>query len=340
MTERSPAIETDPRAGWDLNFPRAWPLLGSAIIRSEPEDFLVEELLDVDFTGSGEHLYLLLRKRNLNTFWVARQLAEQYQVPPMAVGYAGLKDRRAVTTQWFSVATAAPARPAVAQLALNDGERLELVTQARHIRKLRRGDHQGNRFTLRLRQLTAPRQEVEERLAAIAKRGVPNYFGEQRFGHDGGNLQTFVDRLQNGRLPRHLPKRDLVLSAARSWVFNQVLSARVCNDSWHDHDDPLSGTGPLWGRGRSPLPAEDAAREREWLAPFEDWLYALEHAGLSQERRPLCLRPRNFSWRWLEGDDLQLHFSLPPGTFATAVLRELVDYRVAAPDAPDVGPTR
>lgn len=334
MTDRTPAIDSGTEPGWDLNFPRARSLLGSAVIRSEPEDFVVEELLDVDFTGSGEHLYLLLRKRNLNTFWVARQLAEQYQVPPLAVGYAGLKDRRAVTTQWFSVATAAAARPAFAHLVLNDGERLELVTQARHIRKLRRGDHRGNRFTLRLRQVTASREAMEQRLAAIAERGVPNYFGEQRFGHDGGNLQTFVDRLQNGRLPRQLPKRDLVLSAARSWVFNQVLSARVRDDSWHHDDDadPLSGTGPLWGRGRSPLSRDEEMRERTWLAPFEDWLYALEHAGLSQERRPLCLRPLNFSWRWLDDGDLQLHFSLPPGAFATAVLRELVEYRSASPD--------
>lgn len=331
MTEQTPAVATLPLSEWDLNFPRAWPILGSAVIRQEPEDFVVEELLDVDFTGSGEHLYLLLRKRNLNTFWVARQLAEQYEVVPLSVGYAGLKDRRAVTTQWFSVATPAAARPALAHLAMNEGERLELVTQARHLRKLRRGDHQGNRFNLRLRHITASEEAVEQRLTAIAERGVPNYFGEQRFGHDGGNLQAFVERLQNGRLPKKMPKRDLVLSSARSWIFNQVLSARVRDGSWHRHDDvePLSMTGPLWGRGRSPLFPAAQAQERVWLAPFETWLYALEHAGLAQERRPLCLKPLSFSWQWLDGGDLQLHFTLPPGSFATAVLRELAEYRVA-----------
>lgn len=332
MTDQVTAVSTEPLSGWDLDFPRAWPVLGAAVIRQEPEDFVVEELLDVDFSGSGEHLYLLLRKRNLNTFWVARQLAEQYQVPPLSVGYAGLKDRRAVTTQWFSVATSAPAKPAFAHLTMNDDERLELVTQARHLRKLRRGDHQGNRFNLRLRHITAPKEAVEQRLVAIAGRGVPNYFGEQRFGHDGGNLQAFVDRLQNGRLPKKMPKRDLVLSSARSWIFNQVLSARVRDDSWHRIDDaePLSATGPLWGRGRSPLSSLAEAQEKVWLARFEDWLYALEHAGLAQERRPLCLKPLSFSWQWLSDNDVQLHFTLPPGAFATAVLRELADYRVGA----------
>lgn len=317
--------------GRDLDFPRARASIGTALIRSEPEDFVVDELLDADFSGSGEHLYLLLRKRNLNTFWVARQLAEQYQVAPVAVGYAGLKDRRAVTSQWFSVATPAAANPDFSHLILNSGEQLELVSQTRHARKLRRGDHQGNRFRLRLRQLTAPREVMEQRLAAIAEEGVPNYFGEQRFGHDGGNLQTFVDRLRNGRLPKQMPKRDLVLSAARSWVFNQVLGARVRDGSWCCGDDDAlrSATGPLWGRGRSPLSRDQAEQERNCLAPFEDWLYALEHAGLSQERRLLCLKPQGFSWQWLADTDLQLDFSLPPGTFATAVLRELVEYRTA-----------
>lgn len=346
MVDQVVSAEANTTPRWDLDFPRAWPETGTALLRAEPEDFVVEEVLDSDFTGSGEHLYLLLRKRNLNTRWLADRLAELCQVPSLAVGYAGLKDRRAVTTQWFSIAT--PAEPDLDALRqrLGDGERVELLAQARHGRKLRRGQHEANRFAIRLRQVTTARDVLEQRLAAIAAQGVPNYFGEQRFGHGGSNLSAFADRLQDGRLPKRMPRRDLVLSAARSWLFNRVLAARVQEGSWNrrDEDEPLSDTGPLWGRGRSPLSAQWEAGERTWLAPWEPWLYALEHAGLSQERRPLCLRPREFSWQWLPGSDLQagkdllISFVLPPGTFATAVLRELARCKVVgpvqSPDAP------
>lgn len=332
---------TSPR--WDLDFPRVQPAMGTAFLRTEPEDFVVEEVLDNDFTGAGEHLYLLLRKRNLNTSWLADRLAELCQVAPLTVGYAGRKDRRAVTSQWFSIAT--PNDPDLDLLLqqLGSDEQVELLAQARHSRKLRRGQHQANRFIIRLRQLSVAQELLEQRLAAIGAEGVPNYFGEQRFGHGGSNLSTFADRLQNGRLPKHMPRRDLVLSAARSWIFNRVLSIRVQEGSWNqcDNDEPWSHTGPLWGRGRSPLSAAWASKEQQWLASWEPWLYALEHAGLAQERRPLCLKPETFSWHWLPDGDLQVAFTLPPGTYATAVLRELTRYETVhsrqAPGEPESG---
>lgn len=339
-----------PERVFDLDFPQAH---GAAVcraqVRAQPEDFQVEELLpdDFAFTGTGEHLCLLIRKRGENTRWVARQLAASADVAELDIGYCGLKDRRAITTQWFSVPTAATAAPALGAL---DAEVLEL---RRHQTKLRRGEHAGNRFLIRLRDVQGERAAIEQRLTVIAL-GVPNYFGAQRFGIDGGNLPA-ADRLlhgfgsqrdarqsgrhQTGRKSRGRqqsarigddPRNGIYLSAARSWLFNRVLAERVRTGCWQQ---PLAGEsipeGPLWGRGRPAAVAAVAALEQEVLGAWQHWLHALEHVGLTQERRPLVLQPRAFSWRW-DDADLVLGFELDRGAFATAVLLELV-----APERPE-----
>ncbi len=326
-------IHDAPADRWDLDFPRVLVSPAPALIRHKPEDFVVDEVIDTELSGVGEHLYLHLRKRNLNTRWLVDRVADLAGLRAREVGYSGLKDRRALTTQWISVPVPGSLDLAAIQPVLGEGESVALLHQTRHTRKLRRGQHSANRFVIRLRELVADRHAVEERLAWIADHGVPNYFGEQRFGHGGSNLTAFVDALQDGRLPKRLPRRDLVLSAARSWLFNQVLAARVRDGSWNLADDrePLVSTGPLWGRGRSPLTTDWQEREREWLEPWQGWLYALEHAGLTQERRPLCLMPGAFAWQWLEHSDLEVRFALPPGAFATSVLREIAGCRAAPP---------
>lgn len=335
---------TTPERVFNIDFPQAYGVaVCRAQVRAQPEDFQVEELLpdDFAFTGTGEHLCLLIRKRGENTRWVARQLAASVDVAELDIGYCGLKDRRAITTQWFSVPTAATAAPALGTL---DAEVLEL---RRHQTKLRRGEHAGNRFRIRLRDVQGERAAIERRLALIAL-GVPNYFGAQRFGIDGGNLPA-ADRLlqqlgserdsrQNG--PRHGGRKSkgrkssarigddarngLYLSAARSWLFNLVLAERVRTGCWQQ---PLAGEsipeGPLWGRGRPVAVAAVAALEQGVLSAWQHWQHPLEHVGLTQERRPLVLRPRAFSWRW-DDADLVLGFELDRGAFATAVLLELV----------------
>jgi tRNA pseudouridine13 synthase len=340
-----------PERVFDLGFPSAH---GGAVcrarLRAQPEDFQVEELLpaDFDFTGTGEHLCLRVRKRGENTRWVARQLAAGAGVAELDIGYCGLKDRHALTTQWFSVPTAATTAPDLGAL---DAEVLEL---RRHQTKLRRGQHVGNRFLIRLRDVQGERAVIEQRLAAIA-RGVPNYFGAQRFGIDGGNLpaadhllQSFGNqrdsrqsgRNRNGRNSKSRQqsarigddaRNGIYLSAARSWLFNLVLAERVRAGSWQQS---LAGEatpeGPLWGRGRPVAVAAVAAFEQGVLGDWQHWQHALEHVGLIQERRPLALLPHAFSWRW-DGADLVLGFELDRGAFATAVLLELV--AAEAPEA-------
>lgn len=328
-----------------LDYQRSWGTPpGKAKIRCEPEDFVVEERFDGELSGDGDHLCLHIRKRNQNTAWVAAGLAGLLGVETRDVGYCGLKDRRALTSQWFSIrvldqnADLRVAQWAAGKAFLPD---CRLLAWGRHRRKIRRGDHRGNDFRITLRQLESRHQELEQRLAMIKQQGVPNYFGEQRFGRQGANLLQ-ADHLltrrsrshaRGGRGARGGGKEGLYLSAARSHLFNRVLSARVGDGSWQTPDEgERVATGPLWGRGRPPVSPALGLREQEILRPYETWRHALEHRGLNQERRSLALLPDAFSWQW-RGTDMTLSFGLPPGAYATAVLRELVFTRGPKDDA-------
>lgn len=318
-------------------------------IRVQPEDFQVEEVLGFEPDGQGEHLWLWLEKRSANTAWVAGQLARWAGVAPMAVGYAGMKDRHAVTRQWFSIHL--PRRQAPAPALAIDG----VVELARswHGRKLKRGSHRGNRFVITVREVDGDRAAVEQRLAAIAADGVPNFFGSQRFGHGAGNIDQARQWLAAQR-PARLPaaRRSLLLSAARSWLFNQVLAQRLARDEWNrplpgdcfqldgrgswfgpqlelDDDIParvgqgqIHPTGPLWGDGSPPTALSVQALELEVAAREPALSQGLARFGLRQERRALRLRARQLCWSWPEADSttLQLAFQLTTGAFATAVL--------------------
>jgi tRNA pseudouridine13 synthase len=319
-------------------------------LRSRPEDFQVIELQLVEPSGEGEHAWLLVRKRTENTETVARQLARCAGVPARQVSYAGLKDRNAVTEQWFSVHL--PGRPDPDWNAI-DSDTLTLVRHARHGRKLRRGTLTGNAFRIRVRELAGDRALLEERLEQVAAHGVPNYFGAQRFGRAAGNLHS-ADRLfagTVGKLTRH--QRGLALSAARSYLFNRVLAQRVSDASWNrvlagdalqlsgshsffvaDTVDPelerrvlsmdLHPTGPLVGSGESPVTGAARQLESACLADQQAWCSGLAKAGLRQERRALRLPVAGLAWAWPQPDCLELTFSLAAGAYATSVLRELV----------------
>ena len=293
--------------------------------RVEPEDFQVREQLGFDLSGDGEHLCLCVEKRNQNTRWVARQIAQALTVQEMDIGFCGMKDRRAVTSQWFSVHTANTPK----QLSLGDG--IEVLALTRHHKKLRRGVHGANDFVIRLRDVVGDRGDIEDRLQKIALQGVPNYFGEQRFGINGGNLieaEKLLARISQPpgkrRRGRNSQQRGgIYLSAARSYLFNQVLARRVADDTWHTpFTDEGTPEGPLWGRGRSRAGAAVRALEEAVLAGWNDWCHSLEFSGLQQERRVLVLLPEDFRWQWL-GNHLELAFSLPSGGYATSVLREV-----------------
>jgi len=328
------------------------PLTGR--LRAEPVDFEVEEILGFEPSGQGEHAFVLIEKTGANTEWVARQLADAAGVAPMAVGFAGLKDRHAVTRQVFTVQMPGRADPDWSALAIPG---VSVLSATRHDRKLKRGAHRGNRFRIRLRDLQGDRAVAEQRIEAIRTRGVPNYFGEQRFGRDGQNLALAEALFAGRRMPRH--QRSFALSAARSEVFNTVLAARVQRGDWNGALDGevwmLAGshaifgpeafndelarrlaeldihpTGPLWGAGELRSAADVRALELAAAETFTTLTSGLERAGLNQERRSLRLPIDDLAHAWSSDSVLTLDFRLAAGSFATTMLRELCDWQAAA----------
>jgi len=334
----------------ELLGPRAWgEPCGAAVLKAAPEDFRVTEVLDIELSGEGEHLWLLLEKRGLNTEEVARKLARASGVSLRNISYAGLKDRQAVTRQWFSLQLPGKADPDLS--ALWDAN-LSCLQVQRHRRKLQRGAHSANRFLIRLTELQADPAALDERLQRIAAQGVPNYFGPQRFGHAGGNLEDATAWAQRSAYPPARGTRSRLLSTARSYLFNRMLAVRVAEGSWNAvlpgdclaftqsrsqfpaaelaTDDPrvaqldLHPTAALWGAGELDSSGEQAEMEAMVASQhllLAEWLAA---AGLDQARRILRLPIAGLTWHYPSSDCLELEFTLPTGCFATAVLRELV----------------
>ena len=293
--------------------PRAFgePVM-AGVIRSEPEDFFVAEEPGFDLDGEGEHHYLHIEKRGQNTAWVAERLASFARVRAMDVSYSGRKDRHAVTHQWFSVWL--PGRPAPAWETLSiPGVRI--METSRHSRKLRRGSHAANRFSVRLRDMTSA-ADIDTRLSMIRDAGFPNYFGEQRFGRDGGNLAR-ADALLRGDV-RPDRKKDIYLSAARSHLFNLELAGRVADGSWCED----GAWGWLPGSHRRPT-------ETFRATGFDAWYEGLERLGVKAMRRPQAAHAPDLAWR-IEDDAFIVDFRLESGAFATSLLREFADYRQAA----------
>jgi tRNA pseudouridine13 synthase len=182
--------------------------------------------------------------------------------------------------------------------------------------------HRGNRFKIVLKQFEVEKKSFDDRMKLISRHGVPNYFGEQRFGHQGNNLHEVQKLIMADKLKGNRHGTGLYLSAARSWLFNLVLARHI--DSADGSLDRLQEyTGPLWGRGRSSADREVASVEEQVLKDWQDWCYALEHAGLKQERRNLILRSDSILYDWIEPNQLSLEFSLLRGCFATVLLREI-----------------
>lgn len=345
-----------------LSPPRAFP--GPRVrgrLRAEPADFFVQERLGFAADGGGAHVLLCVEKTDANTLFVARQLARATGARPQDVGFAGLKDRRAVALQWFTV----PAGRGTGELGGFEGPGFRVLEAHPHSRKLRRGALAGNRFRIVVRELEGDPEALRPRLAELEARGAPNYFGPQRFGRDGANLASVAGWLGGGRLPQGREERAFVLSAARGLAFNAVLAARVAAGSWdrllpgeiinldgsgsvfaaEDIDAELAArcaagdvhpTGPLPGAGGLGPQGEAGALESAALEPLSGLVAALASAGVDSSRRPLRVRPARLEASLSPGR-LEIAFDLPRGAFATALLAELVDFDAAAAGEADSG---
>ncbi|EAT12045.1 tRNA pseudouridine(13) synthase TruD [Bermanella marisrubri] len=330
-----------------------WPLAYSPLditaqYRVEAEDFQVTELSNRILKEEGPHWYLFIEKTDTNTQWLARQIANHAQIDLRDVGYAGLKDRHAITRQWFSI----PVEKRQPDLtALFEREEFTLIDQGYYGVKLKRGNLGGNHFKLRLRNVQGSKAELEQRLTMIKDQGVPNYFGGQRFGHDYDNIVQAERLFVSGKRPRNRQKASLFTSAARSFLFNEMLAHRVQGNVWQR---PIKGdvfgfsgslrgfiadgtaaesqrwrnqnihpTCAMWGRGNSLSEADLADIEGQIAQKYEVLSQGLEKQGLKQERRTTRMLLPDLAWTWQDDETLVLEFSLGSGYFATSLLREL-----------------
>ncbi len=323
----------------------------SGLIKVRPEDFRVEEDLGFVPDGEGEHVLVRVRKQDCNTRYVAEALAKFAGLPARAVSYAGLKDRHAVTEQWFCLHLPGKETPDFTAFQLAG---CTILQTDRHRRKLRIGTLRGNRFILVLREVS-DRIAVERRLTAIRQDGVPNYFGSQRFGHQGNNIVQALHWARGDILVKERSKRSFYLSAARSALFNGVVSERLFRHgrwrlmsgdalqlagrgSWFvATDEELPSLAPRLRQGEivitAPLPGDgetgtlrDALLfEQDCLGSQPDLLALLARERVEPARRAMMLYPADMTWSWRDDMTLQLSFALPAGCFATSVVRELLD---------------
>jgi tRNA pseudouridine13 synthase len=339
-----------------LEPPLAWGggPIATGLLRSSPEDFKVDEILGFEAGGEGPHALLQVRKRGANTEWVARELARAAGCKPFDVGYAGLKDRNAVTTQFYTVPRG---RREAGQFLGLAGEGYEVISAAPHQRKLPRGALAGNRFEIVAREVSCDAAALAARLADLTRGGVPNYFGAQRFGRDAGNLVDVLRAAQRagaGERERSRGRGDagFMLSAARSLVFNAILAERVVGGSWSSLQPGdvanLDGRGSVFAvetvdealaarcaaleiHPTAPLVGTDAGLaagavrdlEDATAAQFPEALAVVAHERMNSERRALRLRVRDLEQEYSDGV-LRLRFELAAGSFATTVLREII----------------
>jgi len=339
----------NPDLRWFHGYPRAsGRLVCQARLRAMPADFVVDERMDVPLTDDGEHVWVQVEKTSLNTRDVADALARFAGIKPASVGYSGLKDKIAVCRQWFSVPVPVLSSVDFKAMALPG---CVVLQQQRHQRKLRTGTHTANHFMIRLRDVVGKPDVIDARLDWIRRQGVPNAFGEQRFGYARNNITRLLAwQHQRSRKPsRHA--FGLWLSAARSFLFNEILYRRVIEDSWclpqvgdvmmlagthsvfpvETVDDVLLQrvqeadvhvSAPLWGEGGMVASGVVAALEAEVVKPYHELVDAIGQQRVEMHRRALRVCVPDLQWQWESSNTLCLSLTLPPGAFATAVLHE------------------
>ena len=331
----------------DLAYLQKTPPKQTALLKAECADFVVKEQLGYDMSGDGEFVAVKVRKTDCNTLFVGEQLAKFAGISARNMSYAGLKDRKAVTEQWFSLQMPGQPTPDFSQFSL---EGVEILDVTRHQRKIRIGSLQGNHFEILLRN-TEETDELKVRLDFLAKNGFPNYFTEQRFGRDGNNL-TQALRWANGEIKvKDRNKRSFYLSAARSEIFNLIVAKRIelglaqqvlngdilqlnGSHSWFvvNESEDLAQLQQRLAQQDVLLTAPLIGEEEKSAVDFEHEIFAQHQAlfalmrqeRMKAARRPILMQPQQFQWQF-EPNGLRLQFDLPAGSYATALIRELVN---------------
>lgn len=338
---------------YDFNtlFPTLNSVRAKGQIRTKSEDFKVSEQLDIELSGEGEHLWMYIQKKDTNTDWLAKQLSNICQVPRRNIGFAGLKDRHAITQQWFSVQLPQISDIEKINFALPD--EITVLNFNRHNRKIKTGQLDGNRFEITIRNIEGDVTEIEKNINEIIIQGVPNYFGEQRFGIDMGNITKAIDWFNGNYKVKSKNLKSLLISSARSYIFNSILAERINlgiwnqpvrgdilqlnnSNSWFRDSDATAQeiskrlrefdihiSAAMWGEKEPPCVHDCAELENRIANKFPELLEGLRKFRLKQERRSIRVYPMNFSHQWQQGN-LVLNFTLQPGCYATSVIREII----------------
>lgn len=320
----------------------------TGLFKDSSEDFRVDEILGFEPSGEGEHLFLHIEKKGLNTEELVKSVARLLEKSVKQISYAGLKDKNAITTQWLSIHCPGEEIPNANEL---QGPGWRVLQSQRNLRKLRIGALTGNRFKLIIREISDPSQ-VEARLLLIKQHGVPNYFGAQRFGYQGQNLIKAEEMLFKKKRIKDRFLKGLYYSTARSFLFNRILDVRVTHQNWnvallgdvmqlngthsifpyHVADETIpqrivardiSPASVLWGRGKDLVILDALAFQQRGLQGFEPWGEMLEEQGVERAYRANVLHVNDLAWEW-QDHMLTMHFTLPAGAYATSVLRELI----------------
>lgn len=323
----------------------------TGFLKRHLDDFIVSEVLSYELSGEGEHIYLFIEKRGLSTQELMKKLSHRFNKPMRDISTAGIKDKYAKTEQWVGLHCPGETLEGLDGL---EGEGYRVLKHHRHLKKLKTGNVSHNHFQLILRDISDT-ADVERRLALIQKYGVPNYFGEQRFGIEGQNMNKARDLLFNKIKVKNQFLRGMYYSAARSFLFNQLLHHRLTQGHWHQalsgdvmqlsgthsiftieevdetivnrialHD--ISPAAVLWGQGVERASGQALRLQEQVLAPYQDLCQALEDHGLQRAYRSMILAVSDLNWAW-SGSDLLLSFTLPAGAYATVVVRELLLYQ-------------
>ena len=320
------------------------------LYKQQYEDFIVIEELGFDLTGEGEHILVYLEKKDCNTIYVAEQLAKYVGISAKNVSYAGLKDRQAVTQQWFSLHMPGKETPDFSQFDLAGCRILQIN---RHNKKLKIGALKGNRFKIILRNLS-DKQAIEPKLNLIKQYGVPNYFGEQRFGREQNNITQAIKWASGEISVKDRKKRSFYLSAARSAIFNEIVSQRIeqniqqtvldgdilqlsKSNSWFVsssdelpllqqrlQNGEINITAPMVGDSSLGTASVALEFETSCLKRWSCFEELFKKERMATIRRSILLRPEQFEWQWISESDIEISFYLPSGCYATSVLRELI----------------
>lgn len=335
-------------------FPTLNTIDASGSIRITTNDFKVTELNTIELSGEGEHLWLYVQKTGCNTDWVANQLSNVCQVPRRQVGFAGLKDRHAVTKQWFSVQLSKVKTIAKIESALPD--EVTILDAKLHSRKIKTGQLDANQFEIIIKNIQGSKNQIEQNIQNIIENGVPNYFGEQRFGREMGNIQKAQDWFSGTYKVKSKNLKSLLISTARSHIFNCIVAQRIADNTWNK---PIKGdilqlnkshswfpdsdassdeitrrlkqfdihlTAAMWGEDTVQSHDDCALLENTIAEKFPIYQQGFKKFRLKQDRRAIRVCPMDLHYQW-DDDSLKLCFKLLPGAYATGVLREIIDYQ-------------